>query len=255
MLPGESCTRGINGTYHIVHPNPITLETLREIFVELFGCEGATLVSQEAFLQQRATSAERMCHRAMAIYRPYMTACEPRFDRAATDVVLAGSDLPAPPMDVDYFRRLLNYARSVDWGRKPAERLHAQPLPAPVKEYFDLFLARKVGQRLLPDLHRISSQFGIHLCELPREHWALDVRQGVLHAISTNGMKTECRFRLDVPTFLEIVSGRLTPQNAFFKDRIHIEGDMQTGLRLAAVFGQFFRRFPFLPTVAEECAA
>ena len=77
--------------------------------------------------------------------------------------------------------------------------------------------------------------------------------QGVLHAISTNGMKTECRFRLDVPTFLEIVSGRLTPQNAFFKDRIHIEGDMQTGLRLAAVFGQFFRRFPFVPTQAEEC--
>jgi hypothetical protein len=233
----------------------MTFEELRLVFVELFGCGKTVLVSQQEFAQKRATQAERMCHRAMSIYRPYMGGAEPVFDRSATDALLAESGVIAPVTDVEYFRRLLTYARRVDWGRKPTEPIAPMQLVDPVKEYFEGFLAVKVGQRLLPDLHRISSLFGIRLHESPRAHWAVDVRQGVLHSISTNGVATECRFRLNVATFLEIVSGRLTPQFAFFKDRIQIEGDMQTGLKLAAVFGQFFRRFPFVPTQAEGCAA
>jgi nucleoside-diphosphate-sugar epimerase/predicted lipid carrier protein YhbT len=252
---------GQTGTYHIVHPRALPLGELRNIFAELFGCEQVVLVSREAFARQPATAAERACHRAASAYRPYMTAAEPLFDRSATDAVLASGAMPPPSppkLNVAYFRRLLEYARSVNWGRGAAVK-RIVPAPSwrtdPVQEYFDVFLSRKIGQRLLPDLHRMSSAFGIRLVDTPREHWGVEVRQGVLHSVLPGPAAAPCRFQLNVATFLEVVAGRLTPQRAFFHDRIQIEGDQQAGLRIAAVFGPFFRRFPFAPSQTEGCAA
>jgi predicted lipid carrier protein YhbT len=79
-------------------------------------------------------------------------------------------------------------------------------------------------------------------------HWALDVHEGVLRTISTNGMPTDCRFEIDQRTFLEIVSARMTPQAAFFERRIELSGDVAVGLKSAAIMAQFFKKFPFNPS-------
>ena len=235
-----------SGTHHIVHPHPIKLATLRDIFAEMFACRQIALVSPERFAQQRATAAERACHRALAIYRPYMAGPEPVFHTTETT---------GPTLDIHYFRRMLDYARSVDWGRPPRHDDSDQAdHSCLVREYFDGFLAGRVGQRLLPDLYRLSSQFAIGLHETPRQHWAVDIREGILHSVSVGDAAVPCRFRLNTPTFLEIVAGKLTPQHAFFSDRIQIEGDIQTGLKLAAVFGHFFRKYPFLPAQEGKAA-
>jgi hypothetical protein len=131
-VAGRIIRRGVSGTYHITHPRPTSFGELREIFVELFGCDNATLVSKEQFAEQRATSAERACHRAMAVYRPYMTETEPVFDSSATDRALAGTGVQAPVLDAAYFRRLLDYARRVDWGRKRGTAALLAPLTDPV---------------------------------------------------------------------------------------------------------------------------
>ncbi len=60
-------------------------------------------------------------------------------------------------------------------------------------------------------------------------------------------MDCQCAFLVDHDTFSRIVSGELTPQKAFFKKKIDIQGDMETGLKLATVLAAFFRKWPYHP--------
>jgi predicted lipid carrier protein YhbT len=46
-------------------------------------------------------------------------------------------------------------------------------------------------------------------------------------------------YETDTETFEAVVSSRQTPQEAFFGQRIAIKGDLETGLKLAVLFGQF----------------
>jgi 2-alkyl-3-oxoalkanoate reductase len=238
---------GRPGTYHIVNPRPTTIADLQRIFAELFGRHGLRIVSPEQYGERPATTAERLCHRAMAHYRPYMLNSEPIFDTAATEAALMGSNPALPAMDVEYFRRLLAYARQVNWGRKSVARPSAAEAN-PVAEYFDVFLARRLNQNLLPDLRSLSSRFAIILRESKEPCWSLTLKQGILTAISRDGLPADCHFTVDAPTFLEIVSGRLAPQQAFFRRRVEISGDVELGLRIASVLAQFFHQFPFVPT-------
>ena len=228
----------VPGTYHITHPSPLSMADLRRTFVELFDVRAA-LVSEAEFAARRASRAERVCHRAIRSYRPYVTRPEAEFDRTHTDAILAGTGVIAPALDTAFFRRLLAYAKGVNWGRDIAvDRTE------PVAEYFDSFLAAKLGQHLLPDVRRLSARIAVAFPGT-EAHWSLHVEEGVLRTISDNGMQTDCRYLLDVPTFLEIVGGRLNPQQAFFSRRVEISGNVETGLRVAAVLGQLFRKHPF----------
>lgn len=230
---------GAQGTYHVVHPQPITLGRLREILAELFQVQGLTLVSEEEYASRRPTQAERAFRRVASAYKPYMTHREPIFDRTATDAALAGGDLHVEPLDAAYFRRLLAYARQRNWGRPTRDARRSRP----IDDYFTLFLTGKLNQSLLPDLRSLTARFRIVTGH--DGHWSLDVQQGVLRSISRNGAAPQCTFTVDSNTFLEIVGGRLAPQQAFFNRRIEINGDIETGLRVASVLAQFFRKFPY----------
>ena len=49
-----------------------------------------------------------------------------------------------------------------------------------------------------------------------------------------------------------MVRGGLTPQAAFFEQRIEIAGDVEKGLKLAVLFGHFVQRIPLRPPEPEE---
>src|SRR5262249_49691063 len=62
----------------------------------------------------------------------------------------------------------------------------------------------------------------------------------------------EVVFRADSATFGAVVRNRLSPQDAFLARRIDIEGDVERGLKLAVLFGELVREFPYdLLTPAE----
>ena len=126
----------------------------------------------------------------------------------------------------------------------------------PADRYFLEFLAGKLNQRLLPDLQKLSVTFSIVLSGSggaggpADEAWTLTIANGVLASIAPGAIQPQCSFRLDASTFLEIAGGRLSPQFAFFQRRIEIEGQIETGLRLATVLAGFFKQFPFDPGAA-----
>ncbi|MDB5355364.1 MAG: 3 beta-hydroxysteroid dehydrogenase/Delta 5--_4-isomerase [Phycisphaerales bacterium] len=237
--------RGGPGTYHIAHPDPITLGELRGIFNDLFNID-VQLVSEQEFSRERGTRIERMCHQVMAPYRSYMLNQEPRFDRRATVAALGEGISEAPKLDAGYFRRLLDYGRRVNWGQEVVADPLIDPAVDPVREYFEVFLAERTNQDLLPDLKRLSARFSISMKDLPGSHWCLDVQDGVLRSVSRDGTLSDCAFAVDSATFLEIAAGRLPPQRAFFMGRIQISGNIELGLKVATVLAKFFLEHPFV---------
>ena len=235
--------RGEPGTYHLTNPSPMPMEELRRTFCQLFDTQGIRLVEQEDFDRQTPTRSERLVLTASRPYSPYMLG-EAQFDRLHAQRALAGSGIDLPPMDLAYFQRLLAYARQRDWCASP-DLSAAAKTPSCFEQYFGNFLVTKMNQRLLQDLRNLTARFRIIPTETPEVHWSLDVCQGVLTSISRNGVSPDCSFMLDGPAFTDIVAGRLAPQQAFFRRRVDIGGDIETGLRVASMLGTFFRTFPF----------
>jgi nucleoside-diphosphate-sugar epimerase/predicted lipid carrier protein YhbT len=240
---------GAPRTYHITNLRPVSLATLRDIFADLFAVPGARLVREEDFHRKEPDRFESMYRKAAAPYAPYL-AVEPVFDRTNTDAALRHTSLELPEMNMSFFQKLLRYARRTRWGKACTE------VPAPVQgrekhveqyveRYFDSFLTEKMHQQLLPNLKHLTATCRITVEDLPGRSWSLRIDQGRLEEISQNGMVCPCTFSLHSDTFWAIVSGRLAPQQAFFQRKIHIAGDMETGLKLATVLAAFFKKWPY----------
>ncbi len=100
---------------------------------------------------------------------------------------------------------------------------------------------------MLPDLKHLTASCRIAVEDLPGRSWALRIEQGRLAEISQNGLLCPCTFSLHSDTFAAVVSGGLTPQQAFFQRKIQIAGDMEMGLKLATVLAAFFKKWPCHP--------
>jgi predicted lipid carrier protein YhbT len=113
------------------------------------------------------------------------------------------------------------------------------------RAYFSTYLPRLYGQLLLPGLHSLDCEIGVHVEDLEGAHWRLMVRSGRLAAVAPDASGVACIFRLDAATLLEIATGALAPDKAFFDLRIEIDGDVALGLQLSTVLEPFFQLFPY----------
>jgi thioester reductase-like protein len=104
----------VSGTYHITNPVPLTMGNFGEIFSSLFGINQYKLVTADSFIIQEPNEIEKLIQGSTSVYNPYMLS-EPVFDRTNADAVLAGSGIKLPSMGLSYFKKLLDYARSVRW--------------------------------------------------------------------------------------------------------------------------------------------
>ncbi len=232
-------------TYHITNPSPLKLSQLRRIFTELFDIPEAKFAGADDFEKKQPNRLERMYQEAASYYEPYLRA-EPVFDRTNTDHVLNSAGLEIPELDTAFFSRLLKYAREVKWGKKYTTPLSpAKDSNHIVERYFESFLTDKMHKQLLPNLRNLSATCRIRVEDIPDRSWALKIEKGRLEKISANSMSCQCEFLVDRETFGRIVSGQLAPQKAFFKRKIDIQGDMETGLKLATVLAEFFRKWPY----------
>ena len=111
--------------------------------------------------------------------------------------------------------------------------------------YFTKFLAEKLHQPLLPKLQKLSAIFHIELLDAPNSIWTLAIKNGMLDSIAKGAIPAQCGFKLKRETFARIIGGKLSPQMAFFKREVEIDGDIVLGLKLATVLAEFFKLFPW----------
>ena len=238
------------GIYHITHPRPLRLGELEIIFKQLFDIDNTSFVAPEQLEGVHLTKPEILFRRSASVFFPYLQR-EPVFDRSGTDAAL-GSGLPCPVLDVNYFYRVIDYARRAQWGQNHEQACRGDGERARVQSYYDTFLREKIGDQLLPDLKRLNAQFKIIVSDVEDSCRTLTIRRGVLENISDNGLDVECAFTVNFATFQKITAGTLAPQEAFFRRDIEIGGDIETGLKLATVLSAFFKKYPFFPDTRHE---
>lgn len=111
--------------------------------------------------------------------------------------------------------------------------------------YFTSYLPGLQGQLLIPGLRSLSCALGVALTDMDEVAWTLVVDSGRLVAIEAGTESAQCVFLLEFGTFLEIVTGTLAPDRAFFDLRIEIEGDIALGLQLSIVLEPFFKQHAY----------
>jgi predicted lipid carrier protein YhbT len=113
--------------------------------------------------------------------------------------------------------------------------------------YFETFLPTLRNQLLIEDLRDLSCAFAFRIFDSGMPPWRAVVHEGRLTEVGQEGPEPQCVFVCDMQTMLAVVSGGLPPQEAFFAQRVEMEGDLELALRLAMMLAPFFERFPFKP--------
>ena len=121
--------------------------------------------------------------------------------------------------------------------------------PAPdrqqfVDRYFSDFLSRKMNTLLLPEVRNLSASCRVVVEDIPGKSWGLALEQGRLSRVSESNSDDQCTFVLASDVFCDIVAGKRTPHSAFYEKKIDIEGDIETGLKLATALAEFFENWP-----------
>lgn len=113
------------------------------------------------------------------------------------------------------------------------------------RQYFECHLPRLVGTLLLKDFAALTCRFDVCLVDDSPATYRLAIAGGRLVAADGAPGAAQAVYTLDSETLIDIVTARVTPQDAFFDVRVDISGDMESGLELGAVFEEFFRFHPY----------
>jgi len=220
-------------TYHLAAWQAIRLDEIKNILAELLPLEGTQWVGPEGLPDP--TPLEQLVLEEFQDYWSYLRS-NLDFDCRNTRQTLP--DLPPPRFDRKLAARLLEFAQADNWGR---QRGRSPVVPSSECAYY--------LECILPQQARQSSL----VRALPHDfHFALDIRGpnggqwsfrcgGAEVLTVERGLRSipEVIYRIDAGTFLSLVRGRQSAQQAFLDGQIEIEGDVEKALLLAALIEQF----------------
>lgn len=229
-------------TYHLTNPRPATVRDIKEIAVEEMGIDGVELVGRVT----NPNPLERTFLQGIADYFPYLNG-DPAFDSRNTRTALPG--LPCPWVDRDRLRTLIRFAIRDNWGRnhrRPTSRISFE-CGDYIERYFPTALSRSPLAQI-----PIETTLGFDIRGPGGGRWVCRLSGGRVVPVRDSAERTDVEYRMGVQTFVAVITGRETPQTAFFNHRIEIAGNVEDGLKLAMLFGEFVRDFPYFPTCNQE---
>lgn len=236
-------TEGTQGIFHLTPSEPTNNQEVLSAVMERWSISGLDFYSDIS--TEEMTSIEKLFYRQIdriASYWQY----EPHFNNERFVKTLPS--LPCPRIDSLAVDRLLKYASHSNWGNKPYQPTVSSDFPTAY--YLEQYLPQKAAISKLPRLTNISAYIGLRVSN--EGEWICRIEAGEVLSIKTShGENPESVFVADNSALAAIVGGELSPQQAFFDRRIEIEGNIEMGLKLAMVFGQFIEEFPYDPTKQE----
>jgi|GEM_PF-119017 len=275
----------LGGIFHLTQPRPMTHRELGEVLSRIFAPLRIEPLSAEDFEREPAGRREALLARGLRIYEDYLDR-HPRFDDRRARRVLDAAGLACPPVHELWLRRLVGYARVVEWGRARPSPPLAPPLPthpsslSPLEkggaggelggegdagcdllDFFDHHLLTFRGRPLLSGTRRMDAVFEVRLTDVPGFRRTVEIRDGELRRVvsgetrdpalnGASGPRPECRYEMSGKVLRRILSAELDPREAFFARETEIHGDMEAGLRVASLMVDFFRRHPYGPAGA-----
>jgi hypothetical protein len=228
---------------------PIRLSAIKALLCQLLPLGGIEWATPEGLVDP--TSLEE---RVLEEFRDYWSYLRGNLVFDCRNTREALPDLPPPAFDRTLVSRLLSFAEEDNWGRGRSRP--QRPDPFEIASYLEQVVPKRLQQSRVAQIVPLDLLFAFDIhgpgggrwsCRRGREGW--EVRRGPAGAL--------VRYRTDAATFVSLVQRRQTAQEAFFDGRIDIEGDVETGLKLAAVIDRFLAEAPDGPSQPREvsCAA
>jgi thioester reductase-like protein len=232
------CQSGSGGvTYHLTTSCPTTVRDIVEVAVAELDLEGVVLAGA---VPSDASELDRAFLDGLRGYWPYLGS-DPNFD--CRNTLIALPRFPTPRIDRNALRRLIRFAIRDRWGRTPRSSSPGSTIDCAC--YIEQFFPDALSRSVLASVP-IDATLGFVISGSGGGRWICKLSGGKVVAIERDSsLAPDVEFRLDVQTFAAIVTGKETPQVAFFRRRIEISGNIERGLKLAMLFNQFVREFPY----------
>jgi thioester reductase-like protein len=218
-------------TFHLVARKPVPLREIKAFIEDRLKLVGMRWAGPEGV--KDPTPLEQLVLEQFKDYWCYLHR-NLQFDCRNTQLALP--DVPPPVIDRDLMERLLTFALEDRWGRGSTP--HAREsgcahylervLPEQIRRFV---LARAVPAEVVFALEIRGPGGGVWSCRWQGDG-VLEVRPGSTAAAGTV-------FRTHVATFDDLLGGRQTVQSAFFDGHIEMRGDVEQGLKLGVLIGQF----------------
>jgi thioester reductase-like protein len=229
-------------TFHLVSPAPVPTRLIRDVGARELNLRGVELCGPGGVAGP--SRWEELFQGGIREYWPYLKGT-PTFAFANTAAALP--HLPAPVIDRPLLARLIRFAVQNRWGHGQA--VAAEPARPPAAfccaGYIEQTFPAQARRSRLAHEVGLDLTVGIDVRGAGGGQWACKWVAGELVYVK-RGLPEQpaVTYRTDPATFEAVVHGRQTPQEAFFEQRIALTGDVETGLKLAVLFGQFLAENP-----------
>jgi nucleoside-diphosphate-sugar epimerase len=217
-------------TFHLTAEKPATVRALCDVVKRDLRIDGLELLGNGPLPDP--SELERVIEAGMREYSAYFDS-DPTFDRRNTLDALP--DLSVPAIDRDVLGRLVRFGVEDRWGRKSSV---GSPAAKTCTEYLEDDFPVAVSQSILDGM-ALDLSLGIDVVGPGGGTWMSRIGPNRVVVMRRDSVRNaELVYRLSEATFHAVATGRESPQEAFYARRIEIDGDVETGLRLAAWFGR-----------------
>jgi nucleoside-diphosphate-sugar epimerase len=237
-------------TFHLTSPEPVAARLVREVAEDVLGIDGVTRSTPGEGTAVGPLEETFLDH--LQEYRPYLEG-DPEFDCRNTQAALR--DFPCPRIDRDTLARLIGFAVANRWGWA-SRRGSSGGVRLNCADYVERFFPASASGTALAQVP-VDVTLGLEVRGPGGGGWIVRLQPGEPAEVEPGPVSdVPILYRTDVATFEAVVRGRQTPQEAFFRRQIEIVGDVEKALKLAVLFGQFVREFPYpSPSVPERADA
>lgn len=224
--------------FHLVPQDSLQNGILEQIFNQAFSRKAVAWVADEVLAGEELTISERILSKKTRMYTPYLN-LQTVFLRKNLEDAL-GIDI-LPPITEEAllatFSTFLASKRELKKVISYDEKFH-------LDTYFNHFLAKHSGKPLIKNLSSLSASFHVEINGYTT--WRIIIENGVLKTVE-KGSHGDFGYSTDGKSFLEIASGKLSPQRGFFQGAVQLENNPREALRTATALEEFFHQYPYNP--------
>ncbi|HIP38663.1 MAG TPA: NAD-dependent epimerase/dehydratase family protein [Desulfocapsa sulfexigens] len=223
-------------TYNLVPSTPLANNTLGQVFNQAFSRQVVALVNGADFTKTPPDTAEKILAKKTKMYTPYLD-LKTEFARNNLEDAMGKDVLPAIGEEelLAAFSIFLSTKKDLNKVVSPNEEYH-------LDRYFGQFLAEHRGKPLIKNLASLSAC--LHVKITGYDSWTITIDKGVLTRVE-KGSSGNFGYTTDGKTFLQVASGKISPQQGFFQGAIQIEANPKEALRTATALEEFFREYPY----------
>ena len=225
-------------SYHLVPKTPFPNHILEQVFNQAFSRKAVVWVNDTVLAQQTLSTAEKILSKKTKMYTPYLD-LHTHFSRINLEAALGENVLSA--IDEE---ELLTAFSSFLASKKELKKVLSYDEQFHLDTYFTHFLAKHTGKPLIKNLASLSVCFHVQIKGY--KTWKIIIENGVLSRVE-KGTMGDFGYSTDGKSFLEIASGKLSPQRGFFQGAIQLENNPKEALRTATALEEFFHEYPYIP--------